>query len=235
MKQKILTNEQIGSVCMALTHLLGSGIGAGDALALLRADERDAQRGRMLEAMAAGIDEGKTLSAVMGEAGAFPGYVCALVEVGERVGKLEETLEALSSYYQNRARLVSQLRSALLYPAVLLAVLLAVVTVLLVWVLPVFEQVYAQLGSGLTGIPAALLAIGGGLKRALPVLLAVLVTVVVLMLIPAVRQRVSAFWKRHRRDRGVWGKIHRARFMQALSMSCSSGMDALEAARLAAS
>ena len=231
----MLTSEEIGSVCMALSQLVHSGIGAADALVLLQTDERQPYLQQYLKNMADSIDSGNQLSTAFREAACFPAYVCTLLHVGEQVGRLEDTLDALSAYYQNRARLEAQLRSALLYPAVLLAVLLAVVTVLLVWVLPVFEQVYAQLGSGLTGIAAGLLALGIGIKRLLPVLLGIVVVLISVMLIPKVRLSAMRIIKRYTHDRGVSGKINRARFMQALSLGISSGMSPAEAARLAAS
>ena len=233
MKRMLLTNEEIGSLCMALSHLLHSGIGFGDALMLLSSDERDNGCKALLESMATGMDEGKSLSQVFWETAAFPGYVCTLIQVGEAAGKLEEALEALARYYQNRARLAARLRSALVYPAVLLLVLLAVMTVLLVWVLPVFDQVYAQLGRSLTGLAGIMLALGMGIKKLLPVLLAAGIVIGAVLAVPGIRNRLLTGAKKRFGDRGVFGKINRARFLQALSMAYSSGMSAEAAAKIA--
>ena len=89
--------------------------------------------------------------------GRFPAYVSTLTDVGERVGRIEQTLTSLSRYYENRERMDRRMQAALLYPAMLILVLLAVAVVLLVWVLPVFNDVYAQLGTGLTGFAGSLL------------------------------------------------------------------------------
>ena len=71
----------------------------------------------------------------MGEAlagqGLFPAYVTGLVTVGERSGRTEEALNALSAYYEQRDQLDRQVRSALLYPSVLLVLMLVVIVVLL--------------------------------------------------------------------------------------------------------
>ncbi len=235
MQQKLLTNEAIGSVCMALSHLLHSGIGFGDALTLLRADEQDRSLKQILGAMARGMDEGKPLSQVFRESEAFPGYVCTLIRVGEAAGTLEEALESLALYYQNRARLTSRLRSAVVYPTVLLLVLLAVMTVLLVWVLPVFDQVYAQLGTGLTGFAGAMLAFGAGIRKALPVILTVAVLLAGALAIPGIRIWLKKALQSPLGDKGVAAKVNRARFLQALSMAFRSGMTAQEAAETAAS
>ena len=239
MKQVKLTNEEIGAVCMALASLFHAGIGTGDAFALLAEDEPVPElRGLFLE-MARKADEGVTLAELFREANCFPAYVYGLLNVGERVGKTEETLSALALYYEGRARMDQRLRAALLYPSVLLLVLLAVVIVLLVWVLPVFNDVYAQLGSRLTGVAGGLLAVGMVLRKAMPVLCVLLGAVVIFTALIAVqtsfREKVLSAWNQKQGDRGVSKSINEARFAQALSMGLTSGMTPQEAIRLAAS
>ena len=102
-----------------------------------------------------------------------------MIEVGEETGRTEEALSALSQYYEQRARLDRQVRSALLYPAVMLVLMLLVIGVLLVRVLPIFDDVYASLGGRLTGVAGGLLAIGRWLDSAMPVLWVLLALVVV--------------------------------------------------------
>lgn len=231
MRSQALTNEQIGSVCMALAHLLHAGIGTADALVLLQQDEQQTSLGQLLGRMARQVDEGASLAAAVKESGSFPEYVCALLEVGHRVGKLEQTLLALARYYQNRARLERQLRTALWYPAMLLLVLLAVTVALLVWVLPVFQDVYARLGSALTGLAGGMLAFGQGLGQALPWLLggAVLAGLVLAFF----RKKAGLLLRKAFSDRGVMGKVNNARYIQGLTMALGSGLTEQEAALLA--
>ena len=98
-----------------------------------------------------------------------------LAEVGERSGRMEESLTALADYYDERCRMERRLRSALLYPAVILLLMLVVMVVLLTKVLPVFNDVYASLGGRLTGVAGGLLALGQALDAALPWLCGLLV------------------------------------------------------------
>lgn len=233
MKQIKLTYEEIGSLCMSLSHLMHAGIGVGDALLLLSQDEQDAACKQLLEDMVRQADEGASLAAIFQKTGCFPTYVCILLQVGEQVGKTEETLNALAHYYQEQGQLTRQLRAALLYPAMLLGVLLVVMVILLVWILPIFNQVYAQLGSSLTGIAGGLLAFGGVLRRILPYLCALLAVCLVLGVIPPIRKAILAFWRKYRSDRGVFAAINTARFVQVLSMALSSGMVPQEAVSLA--
>ena len=236
MKQLKLTNEEVGTFCLALAHLYHAGIGMGDSLALLAEDERDNGLREFLLSLSRQADDGLPLSRILRESGAFPSYVSSLLDVGEQVGKTEETLNALARYYEGRARLEHWIRTTLLYPMVLLAVLLVVIVVLLVWVLPVFNDVYARLGSSLTGLAGVLLALGGALRAIMPALCAVLGAAVLFALAASrsssLRESFVSRWRRAQGDRGIARQINTARFAQALSMSLSSGMTAREAVEL---
>lgn len=234
---KQLTHEQIGSLCRALAHLFHAGIATGDALALLAEDEGGSEEKALLAAMSRQADEGYSLAWIFRQAGCFPNYVCSLMEVGARLGCTEDTLTALANYYENRARIERRLRDALLYPAVLLVVLLAVVVILLVWVLPVFNDVYARLGSSLTGVAGGLLALGNMLRKLMPLLCVLLAGVVILAAVmaksDAAREKLLGAWRSRQGDKGISRRINAARFAQALSMAMSSGLNDCEAVELA--
>ena len=236
MKHYSLSHGELASLCLELSMLFHSGVGTGDALTLL-AEESEAPYQAMLASMAGQVDQGAALSAAMREAGRFPAYVCGLVEVGERAGRTEEALAALSRYYERRARLDQRIKSALLYPAVMLLLMLVVIGVLLVRVLPIFDDVYASLGGRLTGVAGGLLALGRWLDRAMPVLFALMAAVVVFLAafaaVPAFREKLTALWRGMGGDRGVARKMNDARLAQALAMAMASGMPIEEALELA--
>lgn len=192
----------------------------------------------MLSAMAEQVDGGKTLSTALRESGVFPVYVCGLVEVGERTGRTEEALAALSRYYEERVRIGRRVRSALLYPAVMLALMLVVIGVLLVKVLPIFDDVYASLGGRLTGVAAGLLNLGRWIEGAMPVLYLILaglvLVVLVFGLVGPLRRGVVSLWQKTRGDRGVSRKLNNARLAQALAMGMASGLPVEEAVSLSA-
>ena len=135
---KNVSNEEIASLCQELSMLLHAGIGMGDALCLL---SEEGGNQNLLSGLAERVDYGVPLSAALKESGRFPVYVCGLIEVGERTGRTEEALAALSQYYEDRVRMSRRIRSALLYPAVMLGLMLLVIGILLVKVLPIFDDV----------------------------------------------------------------------------------------------
>lgn len=222
--------DNLSMLTMSLAHLLHAGVAVPDALWLLAEDAKDSE---ILQKMAENADSGMSLAQCFQNSGVFPGYLCTLLAVGEKVGKTEQTLTRLAQYYDGQARLKRQLRSALLYPAILLAVLLAVFVVLLVWVLPIFDSVYAQLGGSLTGIAGGLLNFGKLIGKALPWIGVALALLFAVFAVPFFRKSAMKLWKKLWGDQGVWKYVNNGRFVQALSLGIVSGMTQPEAVQMA--
>lgn len=230
-----LSRESVGMLCRELGLLLRSGVTADEGLALLHEERpEDSVVARLAEL----ADSGLSLAASVRESGAFPAYAAGLIEIGGQSGRLEESLFALSDYYDSRARAARQLRDSLLYPAILLVIMLAVIVVLLAKVLPIFDSVYAQLGGQLTGVAGSLLAVGGVLSGMMPVLCALLLAAAVFFgafaLFEPFRDAVLAAWTKHRGDRGTGRLRNAARAAQALAMGMRSGLPLEESLELAA-
>lgn len=237
MKKRTLHAMEIASLCQELALLLHAGVSVGDGLTLL-AEESPEPLGPMLGAMARQVDGGASLADALRTAEAFPQYVTGLVEMGQQAGRLEEALGALARHYEERERLDRRIRSALLYPSVLLVLMLAVIVVLLSRVLPVFNEVYAALGGRLTGMAGGLLTLGLWLDSVMPVLCGLLAVVVIFLAAFSAsgrfREGVLSLWRKHRGDKGVSRKLNDARFAQALSMGLRSGLPMEHALDLAA-
>ncbi len=237
MKKVTLSHALTGDLTQALALLLHSGISVSEALFLLAREEAGHTKA-LLEDLGSATGGGSQLCSAMEDAGVFSPYVCHMVRIGEDTGRLEEALNAISGYCLERCRTSHRLRSAFLYPGVILTLMLAVIGILLVKVLPIFNQVYATLGSGLTGLPALLLDFGQGLTRALPWILGVCLllaaALAVIFLSPPLNRRCTRFFRRRFGDRGITRRFHNARFAQGLAMGLASGLtqeDAMELAR----
>ncbi len=239
MKKTYFTSMAIADLCQQLALLLQAGVRLGDGLHMLSEVETHPDYKKILSDIAGQIDEGTFLSAAFAQADRFPTHLIGLLEVGERTGHTEETLMALSRYYEDQERMNRQLRNALTYPSILLLMMLVVIVVLLSRVLPVFDDVYASLGGNLTGLAGGLLALGNGLNTIMPflgiLLAAVVIAVLLFSLLPDLRSKALGFWQVHRGDKGISRKMNDARFAQALSMGFSSGLPLEEAVSLAGS
>lgn len=233
-----LDHSQTAHFCRGLALLLHGGISLADGVFLLAQEEESSPIRELLNTLGAGMDEGRQLSEAMEESDAFPAHAAGMVRIGEETGRMEEALHGLADFYEERCRTSRQIKQALAYPSMILLLMLAVIAVLLIKVLPVFDAVYASLGSRLTGISAALLELGQMLEAALPVLLALLMLLVVAVLLFSLclpfRDRVTAWYSCRFGDRGVSRKFNNARFARALAMGLGSGLSVEEAMALSA-
>ena len=220
MRTKKLSNLEIADLCRELALLIHAGVGIGDGLVLLQEEEQEPAYKAMLSEMAQQMDAGAFLSQAMEETGKFSAMVTGLIRVGEMAGNLEESLNALAGYHENRERMKSQLVSSLTYPAILLVLMLAVIIVLLSQVLPVFNEIYQSLGGQLTGVAGGLLGL-------------VVVFGGVFYVSGSFRSKVMAFWNARWGDRGIARTWNNARFAQALAMGFHSGLLLEESVELA--
>lgn len=234
MSQNTPSDLQLCSLCRGFALMLHAGISLADS-AFLLAEDSDCRE--LLENLGKQLDRGSLLSGAMEETGCFPNHVTGMVRIGEETGRLEEALSSLADYYEEQHRIRRRMYTAIAYPGMLLILMLLVIGVLLVKVLPVFDNVYASLGSRLTGIAAGLLELGYGLQKLLPVLLVLLIitaiAAIILALCHPLREKCTAFLNRRFGDRGVSRKYNNARFARAMAMGLSSGLPLEETLNLA--
>ena len=209
-----MKNKDISSLCFKLYSLIHAGIGLADALNLI-SDGADIV---WLKAMAIQVDNGYSLSKAMKEANIFPAYVCGLIEVGEQTGHLENVLLTLSEYYEKRSKFDRYLKDTLTYPLGMMMLVLIVIGIILIKVMPIFNDVYSSFGARMTGIAGWLLTFGGWLDNILPimfiVLTAILVGVIAFTRIKAFRKKIISLCG----DKGIAYKINNTRIVQALAL-----------------
>jgi type IV pilus assembly protein PilC len=86
----------------------------------------------------------------------FNALYCNLVEAGEQGGILEQLLERLAIYEEKTLALKSKIKSALMYPIAVLVVAFIVLTIIMIFVIPSFKEVFSSFGADL---PAPTLAV----------------------------------------------------------------------------
>ncbi|QIL81439.1 type II secretion system F family protein [Diaphorobacter sp. HDW4A] len=88
----------------------------------------------------------------------FDSLYCNLVEAGEQAGILEALLDRLATYMEKTEAIKSKIRSALMYPCAVIVVAFVVVTVIMIFVIPAFKEVFTSFGADL---PAPTLIVMG--------------------------------------------------------------------------
>ena len=141
MKRPTLSEAQIVQFTQQLATLLGAGQPLDRALQILL-DLPESEKARnLLERVRDVVRGGATLSdALEAERGAFSRLYVNMVRAGEAGGSLEDTLRRLADYLERSRALKSSVINALIYPAFLVGMVLVSLFVLLVVVVPQFEQ-----------------------------------------------------------------------------------------------
>jgi type IV pilus assembly protein PilC len=144
-----------------------------------------------------------------------------MVELGETTGRLEEVLLSLSNYYEREADIRASIKSAVTYPLIMTFMMIAVILVMIAKVVPIFSQIYEQLGSELTGVARTLMNVSTLLNRYMVVLVIIFVVLLVvgIILYQTDLGRVLFMGK------GLSMTIAASRFANCMYLALASGLD----------
>lgn len=95
---------------------------------------------------------------------AFPNLFISMVQAGEASGNLAEILQKTSSYFEDTVKLSKQVKGALVYPAVVIGLAIILVNVLLIFVIPVFSDMFKDFGADLPKPTQILIGLSDFLK-----------------------------------------------------------------------
>lgn len=225
-------------LCAELAMLLDAGLTLSDSVQILQDDEPGKDGKALMQALFDSVSKGETFTEALRSCGNFPRYMVHMIEIGERTGRLVETLKALSEYYDRQVRLAVTIKNSVLYPAILLVLMVVVVLILIVMVLPMFNDVFNRLGLPMSSPAVALMNFGGWLGDAAAVIAAVVGAIIIIALlswaIPAVRNVFKKLFASIFGNVGVFGKISSSRFVYAMTLAMASGLETNDAIELAA-
>jgi len=188
---------------------------------------------KVLNSIVEDIQHGSSLSAAFAKhPEVFDTLFINMVKVGETGGVLSQVLDRISSYMEKTLRLQRKVKSALIYPAVVVSMAIIITVVLLVKVVPTFAGIYDSFNAELPGMTQALIGVSTILKKYL-----ILVILAVGGIIYGIRQ-----W--HKTEKGaviidgsilkmpVFGDLLRkvaiSRFSRTLATLIQSGVPILE-------
>lgn len=238
MKRLSVPAQYLPVFCRELYQLVRSGIPIAEGLAMLREDETDRDTRSWLDALCRSTEEGTPLSAALRETEAFPAYMTDMVALAEETGRLEDTLLSLQRHYDRQLRMSADIRGAVTVPVTLFAVMVAVVILLVTQVLPVFDKVFAQLGVRMGAVAVGMMNAGAVLAKAgvgiAVVLVVAAAAALVVALVPALREKFAAWFRRRFGGRGILGQMAVSRFASSMAMAVSSGMSMEESVEISA-
>ena len=164
-----------------LATLVGAGVPLLQSLDTIQQGVNAQAMGPVVQALRRQIAAGKSLETALQQTGVFDKLYCQMVAAGELAGNLDDMLNRLASHTERQQQLRRKVRMALVYPVAVLFIAALVVTVILVWVVPVFESIFASFGAQLPAATRFILGLSAGLLHwGLPVLAVTVLTATVL-------------------------------------------------------
>lgn len=164
-KDRLLSNEEIAAFSKQMAMILSSGISSLEGVSLMKDDAALSADADILENLYTSLSLTGNFADAVEETGVFPPYFLQMCRIGEQSGQLDKVMGSLAAFYDREAGIAASIKNAVTYPVIMLAMMLVVVAVLLARVLPVFQQVFAQLGTEMNWASRQLVTFGNFLNR----------------------------------------------------------------------
>lgn len=232
-KRRSLPRKSLTLLTQQLANLLHAGMPLDRALTILISVSEEAQSRTLLERVQEKVRGGASLADALEAQGAFSRFYLNMIRAGEAGGALEVVLKRLTEFLERSQALRETVTSALIYPVILLSVSALSVIILLTFVVPQFQKLFADAGKALPLATQIVIAVGDGFRHYWWVGVLLLV-----LLVAVLRQQFSQPDYRIRWDRWflslpLFGdfiaKVETARLSRTLGTLLGNGVSLLNA------
>lgn len=226
-KQRIIFTRQFAT-------LIGAGLPLSAALRMVAEQTEDKATRVMVEDVLAQVEGGKTLhEAFSRHPDVFNKVYLSLIAAGEASGTLDKSLKRLADQQEKDANMISKIRGAMTYPAIVLLVIVAVVAFMMIAVVPQVENLYHDLGEELPVLTKIMVGISNFFANfwwLIAVVIAIIVWFFVQFRKTDVGQKtLSTFKLNVPLFKGLFLRLYNARFARTAQMLLSAGVPMLEA------
>lgn len=231
-----LDDEQISHTFEQLSMLLGAGITPAEGLDIMIHDKDNTDLAACYRTLWELLGKGNSLSDALQKSGLFPSYPVQLMKIGELTGHTDAVSSSLASFYESEDQLKASVRDAFSYPVIMAVMMFVLVIVLLSRVLPIFGQVFRQLGTQVSGIAAILMDISSSLSRYYAFFIGLFFAFALLFLYfsntVSGQKSLQRFLQKFPLTKGLTEQIAMSRFAAGMELTQSSGMDTYESLTL---
>jgi type IV pilus assembly protein PilC len=225
--------KEIAVFSRQFATMINAGLTLLRSLSILAMQTENKHFASIIDQIRQDIESGSSLSqALSRHPKHFNRLYVAMVRAGETGGDLDMTLQQLATTIEKQVELRGKIRSALAYPCMVLSLVLCILLAMLLFIVPIFKKMYAELGGKLPPATQVLIAVSNIVLHAFPFLIVGAVGAVI-----GYRKWVSTPAGKATRDRlmlrvPVFGSLCRktamTRFASTLSTLLSSGVPVLE-------
>ena len=147
---KAIKPKDIAIFTRQLATMMKAGVPLLQAFDIVGRGNANASVSKLLNDIRSDVETGTSLSSAFRK---YPKYFdslyCNLVEAGEAAGILEDLLDRLATYMEKTEAIKGKIKSALMYPTSVVVVAFVVVSIIMIFVIPAFKQVFTSFGADL--------------------------------------------------------------------------------------
>src|SRR5215210_6610406 len=213
--------------------MINAGLSLIRALHILEEQTENEKLREVARSVRTDVERGSSLAQALGRhPKVFSRLYVAMVKAGETGGVLDRVLLSLASTIEKQVELKRKIKSAMTYPVAVFAIVIIIVTAMLLFVVPMFEELYSELGGVLPLPTRLLLAVSGFVGKFAPFIIVAEVVAAWGLRRWVATDKGRAAWDALKLRIPVFGKlIHKTaitRFCRTLSVLLRSGVPVLE-------
>ena len=152
-RKRRITQEDITVFTRQLATMMKAGLPLMQAFEIVARGHSNPSMTEMLMQVRSDVEQGSALGKSFSK---YPKYFdrfyCNLVSAGESGGVLESLLDKLAVYKEKTQAIKKKVKTALTYPIAIIVVAVALIFIMMMFVLPAFKEVYANMGAELPGL-----------------------------------------------------------------------------------
>ncbi len=168
-------------MCSQFAIILRSGIPIARTVHLIADKMTNKPLKKMLKSVADDVEAGRGLAASFAERGdkLLPQIFIETIRAGEESGNLDKAFETMYDHYDKTTKMKAKVKSALIYPAFVLVIAIAVVIVLMVKVVPTFTAIFDSYGAQLPLMTRILIAISNFFRDYILIMVAIVAVLII--------------------------------------------------------
>jgi len=187
--------KDLAVMARQLATMISAGLSLLRALSILAEQTESKPLAKALGTVRSDVETGGALSEAMSKhKEVFPPLMIHMIRSGEIGGFLEDALTSVAENYESEVKLRAQIKSAMTYPVMVFAMAILAVVGMLLFIVPVFEKMFSDLGGALPA-PTQFLVFLSGVMKWLAPLLAVLGIA------------FSVWWRKHKNDDAIRSRV----------------------------
>lgn len=209
-----------------LFNLIDAGIDIRNAFEVLENQIKSKKTREKIAEIRRDVVNGKTLSDSMADSNYFSKYEYYSIRIGEETGKLGDVLSQLHVFFEEKMAQKKQVVSALSYPILIFVSSIGAVAFMMLFIIPLFEEIFTRFGNKLPWITRQILAISEFFKDNTLYFLILIVILIVLNNVFSTNERYQKFKEKIVLNLPVFGELYRtiylARFCTSMSLLVKS-------------